>query len=183
MIVLCSKCYYIDEQDSENKRSTARRACRRGRTTSPESVLTRCSMAVLTKQKAEGFVLSTGEWPLISSRSWGRVLIMTSAGCCWMGFTRNRSSFTRHEQAAAVYLAEQATALRGRTPISSYHANNINQACLAWLQIWIACRLSKTKLDLSPFEPCLRAQQEKHSRWRAVFCIHTNRPGVWSGRF
>ena len=37
MIALCSKCYYVDEQDSE-KRGSSRRACRRDRIRSPGNV-------------------------------------------------------------------------------------------------------------------------------------------------
>ena len=45
--------------------------------------------------------------------------------CCRMGYTLQiRFSRTQHEQAAAVYLAGQPTALRGRTPVSGHRANN-----------------------------------------------------------
>ena len=73
MIALCAKCYYVDEQDSETRRS-ARRAGRSGRLATLGSVSKRRSKTVLTEQETQDYVWFTPEWqsgrPLMSSRSW-----------------------------------------------------------------------------------------------------------------
>ena len=69
MIVLCSKCYYVDEQDSENKKFSMK-GCRRDRITSLSSVSKRRLTAVLIEHKTEDFVWLKGEWLLMSSRNW-----------------------------------------------------------------------------------------------------------------
>ena len=60
MIALCSKCYNVDEQNSEEKNFSTK-ACRRGRTKSPGIALKRHSMAAPIEQKTEDFEWLTAD--------------------------------------------------------------------------------------------------------------------------
>ena len=120
----------------QRKKSSARRACPKDRKISPGSVWRRRSTAALTERKTEASAWSTAVWPhMLGSISWPWLLTTINVGCCRMGYTVSRLSFTQHKREADMHvLGGTKKALRAQTRVSGHCTNNRWQARPAWLQ-------------------------------------------------